>query len=188
MQLNKFFIIFLALIFVGLAGYYVARAGYYPVATVNSEIITARELNYEFLVAYQYYGVLLRDSKEVEVESKGFRKEIRRAALQDLIEKALIDQELKKRVGGELADLVEKKVKFAQSDPKILGEAARLFYGLNLSDFRNLVLKPQAERELLESHLFLEKTTLDKWLSNSLSRAGVRILTPEFTWNKGRVE
>src|SRR3989344_5854953 len=103
MSLNKFFITFLIIIFVGLGVYYFDRLGYYPVALVNGTIISARALNEEFDLAYQYYASVMTVSNKTILESPDFHKDLRRAALNDLTEKTLIRQELEKQVGNGLA-------------------------------------------------------------------------------------
>ncbi len=176
------------IVFVSLGAYYFVRFGYYPVAIINFRLITASALNEEYAVVYRYYaGAVLLPGKNVEMESLEFKKELRRATLQDLIEKSLISQELEKRVGRDLVGIVEKKINFSTDNKQNLEEAARLLYGLNLADFKEMILAPRAEREILEGRLFLEKKNLDEWVAEATGDARVFILTPEFFWKDGSV-
>lgn len=182
---QHFFLTFLAIIFVGLASYYVVHFGYYPIAIVNGNLVFARSLTDEYFVAYRYYANLLGPQND-RVASLEFKKELRRATLNDLIEKSLIGQELKNRVGRDLDSLVDNKIKIpAKSDD--VEKAANLLYGLSLADFREMVLVPKAQREILEGRLFLEKKNIEEWLVGAAENASVFILTPEFYWDKNRV-
>jgi hypothetical protein len=151
-----YYLIFLGIIFLGLAGYYVIRLGHYPLAIVNGDIVSASHFNEEFAAAYRYYSLSLRGEKNVDLRGREFVREIRRATLNDLLEKALISQELESRVGGELSRLVESKLAAQKIDRRSIEESAKVLYGLTLADFTQLVLVPQAEREILEGRLFLE--------------------------------
>lgn len=182
-----FYLTFLVIIFIGLGAYYFVHFGYYPVAVVNNSLITSNELDNEFSLAHRYYSTVLRGKEGYNVESLDFKKELRRAALESLIEKTLIYKEAKARLGGELNNSVDIKINKEISDPGKIEEAAKLLYGMNLADFRQLILVPQARREILDSRLVLEKTNFQTWLSGAKKSAKVFILTPRFYW-KERVE
>lgn len=183
-----FYLTFLGLIFVGLAGYYLIHFGYYPVAVVNTEIISAKDLNYEFSLAYRYYSVVLGNKHGYDVESREFRRELRGAALENLIEKSLIYKEAKARIGRELERLVDNKINKEITNQQSVEEAAKLLYGMNLADFKELVLVPQARKEILEGRLFLEKKDFRNWLAQTKNSASVFILTPEFYWESGELK
>lgn len=182
-----FYMTFLAIIFSGLSAYYVIHLGYYPVAIVNYNLISARSLSDEYAVAYRYYAKVLGENSDVDLNSNELKKELRRATLNDLIEKSLIYQELKSKVGKELAYLIEGKINLEGINKEKLEEAASVLYGLSLADFKEMVLVPKAQKEILEGRLFLEKKTYDEWLSGASGNAKVFILTPEFYWDKNKV-
>ncbi|KKU85054.1 MAG: hypothetical protein UY14_C0035G0008 [Parcubacteria group bacterium GW2011_GWA1_47_9] len=186
MSLNKFFITFLIIIFVGLGVYYFDRLGYYPVALVNGTIISARALNEEFDLAYQYYASVMTVSNKTILESPDFHKDLRRAALNDLIEKTLIRQELEKQVGNGLAGAVDEKVGIRAEDKRDLEDAAQALYGVSLAEFTDLVLVPKAYREILGDRLAEEKSSLDNWLAEAVKMANITILTIEFSWDKDK--
>lgn len=183
-----FYLTFLAIIFAGLAAYYLIHFGYYPVAMVNSDLISAKTLNEEFAAALRYYSAALKGKDRINIESREFRREIRRATLSDLIDKSLIYKEAKNRVGNDLDNLVNNKIDQQLVNRKNVEDAAKLLYGLNLADFRELVLIPQARKEILEGRLFLEKKDFDSWLSEAEKNAKVFIITPEFYWNSGTLK
>ncbi len=185
--MTKNLILFLMIIFIGIAGYYFARFGYYPVAFVNGEMITARALQDEHAAAFQYYIRTLTQKPEFDPRSPEVQRELRRASLHDLVDKELISQELERRVGKDLGAAVAGRISGANLDNKVLADAAKLLYGLELADFKEMVLVPQAKKELLEGSLFLEQKKFDAWLAEAEAAASVTILTPEFAWDKTKV-
>ncbi len=183
MSLQRYFTTFLLILFVGLGAYYLVHYGYYPVAVVNSQIITANRFEIEYAVAYNYYVRALSVSKDTDPRTREFKKELRRAVLDNLLEQALVRQDLSSRVGKELNQIVQGKILNSQKlDPKTLEETARVIYGLDLSEFESLVLVPQAQKEILQGRLFLEKKEYDQWLQDAKKNAKVFIVTPEFYW------
>ncbi len=183
MSLQRYFTTFLLILFVGLGAYYLIHFGYYPVAIVNHAVVTANNFENEYAVAYHYYSQALADSQDTDVRSLDFKKELRRAVMENMVVQALISQDLVERVGKDLPGIVENKILSAQkSDTKTIAETAKVLYGLNLADFKSLVLVPQAQKEILQGRLFLEKKDYEKWLQEAKKNAKVFIVTPEFYW------
>ena len=180
-------ILFLMVVFTGVASYYVVHLGHYPVAIVNGTMITAKALNEEYAVAFQYYARTLSGQKEINPNSRDVQKELRRATLNDLVQKALISAELKTRVGDDLDSVVESKISTETKDSQALAEAAKILYGLDFVHFKQMVLVPQAEKELLQGRLFLENKKFADWLGEAEKSAKVTILTPEFSWATNKV-
>lgn len=182
MSTNKYFIILLSILFLGLGGYYLVHFGYYPVVFVNAKMILARSLHSDFVAAYQYYGNVL-GAQGTDVKSEGFKRELHRQLLNRAIDNILIDGGLKTIVGNDLAQLVEKKLSAPNLSSPELAESVQSLYGLTLPEFRDLVLVPQAEREILEGRLTLEKKEISTWLSEARGLARVLILLPNLSWN-----
>lgn len=181
----KFKFTFLVIIFSGLALYYLIRAGFYPVAVVNYTIISRREFTQSYQAATVYYKNALAAYVGKELDNKSARElvvELRRAVLDHLIENVLIYNELENRVGSELVVLSEKKI------PPFRESAALAVYGLNAADFKELVLVPQAQREILESRLESENGNLDEWLTDARKSATVVLLMFGFEWDGASVK
>ena len=90
------------------------------------------------------------------------------------------------------ADSSDKKIVYKFNierniDEPALKHAAENLYGMTLVDFNEMILIPQARREILEGRLYLEKQNLDDWLAQALGSARVTILTPEFIWDNNKV-
>ncbi len=179
----KYKIIFLAIVFLGLGSYYFVRSGLYPVAIVNSTFIWSKSYREHYNAALIYYQNLFANYSKEEMEKVNipdFLQELRRATLDKLIENVLIYGELENKVGKDLSSLVERKLP-AFEDP------ASSVYGLSPAQFKEMVLVPQAQREILEGRLFLNKQTMDDWLLQARSSAKVFILSSSFTWNGSEV-
>lgn len=180
-------IIFLGIIIIGI----INKLDYYPVLTVNNQIITERKINLNAKAGLTYYKNYLEFlSQNLILEtttSKIFSpEEIRVIILNQLIEQALIHQEIKKRLGKNLNNLIEEKIS-NYLKPQ-LEEAAKMIYNLNKDDFKNEILIPQAERDLLVSHLFLENKNINEWLKESKRNASIKIFNPKFRWTGEKIE
>jgi len=182
-----FYFTFLAIIFGSLGFYYIVKAGFYPIVIVGNDWVFAGEFNATYAAAYYYYA-RSTDPKEVDVRSAEFRSDLRRAVLQEIIEKALVRSGLNSRIGDEAKALVSEKIGGQNLDSQKMKEAAELLYGMTDADFLRLVLVPRAEREVLEARLRLENKKFDAWLSESAKSAKVFIVTPEFYWENGNVK
>ena len=183
MSLQKYFTVFLVILFVGLGAYYLVHFGYYPVAAVNRSLITANRFETEYAVAYHYYERALSNSVDADPRSRDFKKELRRAVMENLIEQTLIREDLVVRIGKDLPTIVDGKIFNAQKrDLKTAEETAKVLYGLTLAEFESLVLVPQAQKEILQGRLFLEKQDYETWLREAKKNAKVFIVTPEFYW------
>ncbi|MEK9186097.1 MAG: SurA N-terminal domain-containing protein [Patescibacteria group bacterium] len=127
----KLKIIFLLIIFLGLAGYYVIRSGYYPLAIVNRTPIFASKFieNYGSALVY-YQNILQTYPKDTAFDTSEILDELKRATLDKLIEDVLIYQELGRVVGTtEVSRLVSEKIPNFQ-------ESAVSLYGLTPERFK----------------------------------------------------
>lgn len=177
---TKLKVAFLAIIVTGLGLYYVVRAGWYPVAMVNGSLISARWLERHVESALQYYSVLLETYGVRDLSSDqrtALVNDVRRASLDKIIEDTLIYQELRKRTDNSLTERV------AAALPKQIDPAASALYGLNESRFREMVLKPQAYRELWEAEFASERMNLKEWLAEQKKDASVFIIADGLSWS-----
>lgn len=172
--------------FVLLAGYAVLR-GSYPVMIVDGATVSDRVFQKKYGGALAYYESALQTyTGALQEFGANERRELKRAALEGLAEEALIHEELLRREPVELASIVENKTAEALKNPDF-ATAARALYGLSPEDAKRYLLVPQAEREILEGRLFLEKRELEEWLHASKRDASVTVLLPGFSWNNGGI-
>lgn len=189
MKLRKIFAGLLVAVFV-FGGYLIVSKSY-PVALVNSRPIALKFFEKDLSASVNYYKKLLEtyrsgSSGAFSLDSKT-RNEIKRLLLEKLIEESLIRSELEKRLSEkEIKDIVGRKIEEAAANAD-LEKGAEILYGFSLEEFREKVLAPQAEREILEARLFLEKGPpvggFDDWLKKEKAAANVMIFIGGFSWN-----
>ena len=172
----------------GFAVFLAARNGVYPVALVNSQIISARDLEKDYNAALRYFhnAILTYGSDPAILEKEDSKKEIRRATLNKLVTDILISQEAEKRLGRELSDVTEKIIS-QNLNSQNLEKAVSEIYGLGLEDFKKQILVSQAHREILEGKMFANKENFDQWLADASGKARVVILLPDFSWDGKQV-
>ncbi len=182
MNKKKFIILILFVIVIVIVIFISTQS--YPVALINWRPITLKSFEKDSSVAVHYYQKMLEtyDRNQTAVlDSSEIQREIKRAVLEQLIKNGLIRQELEKQIkSGELEKMVDNKVQEALKG-KDVGKEIETLYGLSLDEFRERVLKPQAETEIITGRLFLQNKSFDDWLKES--KAKIIILMPGFEWN-----
>ncbi|MDP2695944.1 MAG: hypothetical protein Q8O87_01685 [bacterium] len=181
---NKYYIIFLAIIAGGLSVYSVSVQGWYPIAVVNSNWIMTSSLQKHSAAAFKYYTRALGG----EGLPRNIDQELRRATLDKIIENILIHDELETRVGDQVDNLVASKLYDLKMSDIEMDKAALALYGLNFLEFKELVLIPQAQRELLATRLLVEDIDFEAWLEEVKSDSSVIIFTPRLRWSGSEVE
>ncbi|MEK7555297.1 MAG: SurA N-terminal domain-containing protein [Patescibacteria group bacterium] len=167
-------------------GLYFILSDSYPVALVNEQIIEARDFEKDYASALRYYQSVFKVYKEdaAKLDSQESKQEIRRATLDKLIENKLIRENLEKLIkNDELKNMVAQKIKEAVKESPDIQKGVQTLYGLSLDDFKQRILAPQAEREILEGRLYLDGKKIDEWLKQEKSKAKVIILISGFGWD-----
>jgi hypothetical protein len=189
-HLFKFFLGLILIIGGGLGIYFYFNVRAYPVAIVNATgIISADEFEkgYQGVVHYYRAAVQTYDKANGAKDlTEADLQELRRAVLDSLIENKIIAAELEDRVGDELRNLITQKISQVGVDTTKLAPAAEALYGFSFEDFRNLILDPQARREILMEKFIAEKKDFNAWLKEQRLSSSVVILNG-FSWKEGRV-
>lgn len=159
------------------------QGGIYPVAIVNDSVITQREFSRAHRAASHYYETLRTQVSHRTTSTKILdQNEIELSVLNQLVENALV-QEAMRRETGEIGDeLVMEKVRRVENDPDVAA-GARTLYGVDIVKFREIILLPQAERDILSARLYLKGEKFNEWLMKEKQSARVRILSPRYEWN-----
>ena len=182
MRRQHFVLSFLVLIFAGLLTYYSARFGYYPTLIVNGQWIFASRVAQEARASYTYY-IRLAETQKMTLNPAAVANELQRATLERFVEKTLVSEELKSRLGGRVAAAVNRKIDAAVVRPAELSSAAKTLYGLDSETFRRLMLEPQAEIDVLREELAANGLNYDEWLAQQKAAASVQILFTPYRWN-----
>ncbi len=190
----KLYIVFFVIIGLGTAAVSFVSAGYYPIAVVNGNIITASTFTNNYDVVSTYYNNLLKAyrtaSSTVQSDSGQASStlpaltpsQIQKSVLSGMIENILIENGARKEMGNDLNRLVDEKVSQASEGPDI-AKAVKTLYGLSMDDFKNKILVPQAERDILTGSLFLKGQKIEDWLTAEKKSSTVIILSGKLYWN-----
>ena len=192
----KLYIVFFVIIGLGTAAIYFVSAGYYPIAIVSGDIITANTFMSNYETASAYYMNFLKTYGSINSPQETSTQnvvgsltpqtltpsQIQKSVLAGLIENILIEKGARKEMGKELDRLVGEKVSQAVEIPEI-EKAVRTIYGLSLDDFKRDILVPQAERDILTGSLFLKGQRIEDWLTAEKKSVSVVILSGKFYWN-----
>ncbi|PIR89482.1 MAG: hypothetical protein COU07_01110 [Candidatus Harrisonbacteria bacterium CG10_big_fil_rev_8_21_14_0_10_40_38] len=189
MNIKKPYLIFLALMILGLLGFYTIQLGYYPVAIVNSHIISEFSYRESLLSAEHYYTKLIdsypNDSISEAIPSSS--AELRRLMLEQMIENVLIEDELSKRVGGNVENLVEKKFEPLNVSSKEFREGVTALYGLSVDRFKALILEPKARAEILEEQIKTDESEFSDWSLEARKKARVFVFARDLNWDGEKV-
>ena len=169
----------------GLGFYLFVGLGNFPVAIVNSHMITEKSYRKNIIAIVNYYEAAEKTYRDVDMRALvDDRTELKRLSLEQLIENRLVHEGLKERLGGDLNVVVDRKMGDIKKQDEFV-KAATALYGLSFSDLSDLFLAPAAEREILDGKLLLEKTTFDEWLKKAKNEASVTMLISSFSWKGG---
>lgn len=167
----------LALIAIGI--YTVAIVGTTPIFARTWQKAENAAKNFELATARARGAEPINFSS---VENRELLLEVKRGTLTFLIEDAIILQR-----GGEVTEglgtLSRERVVEALRQGNDPEKAARAVYGLSMNDFRDLVLLPQARRDVLKEALVEKSQDFDTWLRDAKKRASVRLMFVPFKWN-----
>jgi predicted flavoprotein YhiN len=128
----------------------ILQFNFYPVALTSKWIITSRQFSKIIESSLVYYQKIFSVyTTSTPITDTKFQQEIKRATLDKLIEDKIIDEVLLKKLGSEeLKKMVDQKLANLSVNDKI-ADASQTLYNLSLKDFKNLVLLPEAKREIL---------------------------------------
>lgn len=190
---NKLNLILLIIFILILVFGIIANLNYYPVISVNNVPISAKKLNINMRAAIYYFNTYKKLQEERGLNQNAFaslkelsQEEIKLFVLNQLIENELIHQEAEKRIGSNLKDLVNEKIN-NYLNPE-LESAALEIYGLNKNDFKNEILIPQAEKDILAGRLFLENKNIADWLKEQKKQAKIIVFDKKIKWNGENLE
>ena len=162
-------------------------AGWYPVVLVNGSPIlkTTWEkaklgaINFtnaqNRLAGYPSLNFYASDNKEI-------LREVETGTLTFLIQDGVIQQEGPEILSG-LKHLSAERAASALKSRPDLGEAAKSVYGLELDDFRDVVLLPQAREDLMKEALGERQLDFEEWLRGIKRNARVRLIFVPYQWD-----
>lgn len=170
----------------------IVMAGLYPVALVNGSPIWRNSL---------------RKAEEAEkkltntqAKSFGFKpvnftssanKDLLNGLRQDILT-TLIDNKIIKEDGVKVVEKFEelsrkRMMDTLQGGGADLSKAVRTVYNLSLKDFENMVLLPQARRDVLRVFLANEGKNFEEWIKEIKSKKSVKLFLVPYRWDGEKV-
>ena len=178
---KKSVIILAVIILLGVAA--LAAFDFTPVISINGERASLSEfLKVQSAVRHMDMnenGGALKISDE-EVKQRVFGNIIDKVFLDVLIDQ--IDASLAKKAD----DLVKQAIE--QSPNLQLDTAARKLYGLSAEDFKELVLIPQAKRDLLTERFKDNPEQLNQMWEDLVKTADIKVYYPGYKWEGGEIK
>ena len=165
-----------------IGGAAVISYGFLPVAKVEGEYISYSD----FSKIYRGVEADVRLSKKNPSTTS---QELVKKAFEKIIENKFLDIIVSKTNAG-LKDEARGNVEKAISESKDLSleEAAQKLYGLSAADFKELVLVPSAEKDLLFKHYEYNPAELDDLWKDLSQNAEVKIYYPGYEWRDWEVK
>jgi hypothetical protein len=183
----KYYIIFVSMMATGLAVAFCITQGYYPIALVGGDFVSARSFSEEYRATDTYYQNFMKTYQAALKDNTMLpASELEADALDNLIEKDLIKDGAEREAGTDLNMLVQSKLSGYSNDADLV-KAGLALYGLDRRAFWNKILVPQATREILQGRLFLKGQNIDDWLVSAKKSAHVLIFSPNFSWDGEKV-
>ena len=161
--------------------------GYYPVAVAGNRFVSAANLEKNYKAAMVYFAVLQKTYLSDADKNKLQGWDVKKAVLEQLLDNILIEREARRELGGELSNLVEKKIRELGRTQEMENLAYKL-YGWNYADFKDEVLVPQAERDVLAAQLFLRGQNIEARLEEIKKSARVYVFLDGARWENGKLK
>lgn len=182
-----FYSFFLILIFFGVVLVFLFRAGWYPLALVNGNLIWGFSYEQEVNVALKYYDRLTKDKALDETQKEDIDLEIRRSALEKIIQDVVLADRAEGDLGVTVQSEINSRLAKYMTDKK-LEEVANNYFNMTLEDFKKMILEPQALKEIYAEKFKADKKDFDLWFKGQLKVASVTLFTSEYRFNKGVLE
>lgn len=183
MKHKKYFLWFL-IVLAGASAYFYLRNNSLPAAIVNWNLITQKDVNDYYDLGLSYYSKALfaYGSDPKILNDASIQKEIKRAAIEKLIENKLIYTEAQKRAGKDLETIADQKIENVLKNTDI-SEAVNTMLGSSVESYTAKELRPEAYKEILQGRMDMSQENFDKWLENAKTNAKVYILLPGYSWD-----
>lgn len=161
----------------------------YPIMIVNWNVVTARQLHIVENGALQFYREALQKfRKDTTLETRDqqtLTREVRRAALEELVGQSLIEHRASAISG--INELVASKIVNAIGQKNISKQVQEL-YGLTIDEFKKYTLTPQAKKEIVSEALQKNGETFKEWIAIRKANARVIVLIPGLSWTDKGIE
>ncbi len=183
MRLKKrfiyYFIITGALITASGIVFYMAKI--YPVALVNGSPVWYRTWERSLGGTAHALAVQARANNTPFTPDALLISAVRKETLSSLIENKIIISQGRVLV-SQFDTETEKRVAKAVGGSPNIEKGAQFMYGFSAANFHDLILLPQARREVVHEELMRVNISFDAWLSGDKKKSRVHIFLPDMQW------
>lgn len=158
--------------------------GFYPVAAVDRSPIFNVTWKKAELAAKNF---VLAQNRAASADLSPVLALIPQNTLTFLIEDAILRREGEELLHG-FERLSRERMQEALAGGGDLKNAARVIYGLDFQEFQDLVLLPQARRDMAREILAERQVDFEQWFPDVKKKAKVRLMFVPFRWNGTAVE
>jgi hypothetical protein len=174
-------------IFAGLLVVFLISSDFYPILIVDGSAVSARRFSKNYRAASFYQDNLIKTYGQGQSPIEPVSgKDLEAMVLNQLVEAKLVDAGVRREVEGDLEYLVAGKIQKYDESRDLKGAATSL-YGMPYSDFREEVLVPQAERDILAGRLYLRGESVEEWLAREKESAQVTVFSKRFRWDGNQI-
>ena len=168
-----------------------AAFGYWPIVFVNNHPIFYKEFKPAYEIVYLFYrnDVQAFNQNPALLESPEMKEELKRATVQSLIEKKIIEIELAKEIKpDDLKKRVGEKINNINLTDQTFQKGVEALYKLSVDDFKNMVLIPKAQEEILGTILADKGVNLIDWMNKTQKEAKIFIFLSDLKWADNEVK
>lgn len=190
--MKKLGIYTLIAIVVGMGIYYMSKTNAYPVASVNGEFISASYYQKSLELGQAYYEkeLVLTQAEQEDFDKEEFNAELKRATLSALVYATIARQELELLITKERAEeMVEERVASVEEERgENLAKAVEGVFETDSETFREVVLRPEAYRELLEKEVTERGMSYQPWMQAKVLSANIEVFANGYEWKGTDIE
>lgn len=164
----------------GLTSYTLVKNGYFPVASVNGEVISYRTVKDNAEVSRRVYTQgLAGSSPEMDaLFSRAGSKELIKSSLESLIANTII----KKTISPEIQSRADQEIKDNFKETASVANSVKNIYGWDIQTYKNRILEPQALLNVLSQE---KGDGFDDWLKAEKTKTEVKIWFLPYRWEEG---
>lgn len=160
---------------------------FYPILMVNGSAVSVSRFSKNYRAASLYQNNLIKTYGLGQSQIQPLSgKDLEALILSQLVEKKLVDAGVRREVGDDLEYLLLGKIQ-KYDESRELKSAVMSLYGMSYADFREEILVPQAERDVLAGRLYLRGENVDDWLAREKKSAKVIVFSKRFRWNGEKI-
>ncbi len=178
-------VLVLTLVFLvgGLLSYTFVQNGYFPVASINGNLISQRTVKENADVSRRLYNQGLIGSEMDELFKRGSEKELLKNSLEGLI----INEIMKSSATNDQVKKAQKEVAttFDYKAETNLSSVLKNVYKWDADKFKERILEPQALLQIVSQE---KGKDFDNWLKSARLKANVKVWFSPYKWEEGELK